>query len=307
MNQKKIILFHRDFLGFTGGHLKVYDYFKHVISSKDYQANIYFTPESIWLNNPWANLKKHIQTKWEPEMADVLFLAGMDWFALDELQRQNPPAPVINFIQHVRHADPECPLYQFLKYPAVRICVSQEVSDAILQTGIVNGSVVTSPNGMDLAILPKQVKKHIPLFIDGIKNPVFARELAKQLEKRGLVYQLLLERVSRPVYLSYLNRSKISVLLPHKTEGFYLPALEGMLLKSLVICPDCSGNRSFCIDDETCFQAEYKIDDFIRVIHMAKGLGRKKTEEMLESAYSFTRNFTLEKERETFLQVLENL
>jgi len=53
MNKKYTVLFHRDFKSFTGGHLKVWDYFQHVNSSENFNAEISFTPQSNWNNNPW--------------------------------------------------------------------------------------------------------------------------------------------------------------------------------------------------------------------------------------------------------------
>jgi glycosyltransferase involved in cell wall biosynthesis len=48
--------------------------------------------------------------------------------------------------------------------------------------------------------------------------------------------------------LNWINQAKITVFLPYRDiEGFYMPALEGMALGTLVVCPDCIGNRSFCL------------------------------------------------------------
>jgi len=49
------------------------------------------------------------------------------------------------------------------------------------------------------------------------------------------------------------------VFLPNQKEGegFYLPALEGMAVGTLVIFPDCIGNRSFCLSGYNCFRPDY--------------------------------------------------
>jgi len=304
MTNKKTVLFHRDFSGFTGGHLKVWDYYQHVLLSKDYKPEIYFTPESVWSNNPWSELRGHCLTEWNPNNADVLFLAGMDWLALTEDQRLNPPAPVINFIQHVRHADRQCPLYEFLKYPALRICVSQEVTDAIKNTGIINGSVITNTNGIDLTELPTLIEKDIPLLIAGLKNPVLANEIYGRLMEINIPCRVITQYLPRKDYLSLLARAEVALFLPNNTEGFYLPALEAMYLKTLVICPDCIGNRGFCIDGETCFKPKYNVEKIIQAIKHAFSLSENKQDALLKKGYEISKKATLFSERDAFLHIL---
>ncbi len=308
MRRKKTVLFYRDFRGFTGGHLKVFDYFRHVVASDDYQAKIYFTPESVWVNNPWYDYKKDCLPIWDPEKTDILFLAGMDWLALDKLQRKSPPVPVINFIQHVRHADPDDHLFQFLSNPATRICVSEEVSDAIMKTDIVNGSIVTNPNGLNFRVFPQFVKKKdISIFIDGIKNPILAEALAQKIKNQGMGCYLLTRRIPREKYLALLNSSRIAVFLPHKSEGFYLPAMEAMYLRTLVICPDCIGNRSFCIDNVTCLRPSYAFDDIYQAVRSVHMLSEKQKQLIMDNAYALAEKSTLSQERERFYEVLSYL
>jgi hypothetical protein len=116
MARKSTVYFYRDYAGFTGGHLKVWNYFQHVKSSDQFDAEIFFTPQSSWINNPWHEFKEQCLTEWNPIKADILFLAGMDWLALTEQQRLSPPAPVVNLIQSVRHADKDNQLFDFLIY-----------------------------------------------------------------------------------------------------------------------------------------------------------------------------------------------
>jgi glycosyltransferase involved in cell wall biosynthesis len=95
--------------------------------------------------------------------------------------------------------------------------------------------------------------------------------------------------------------------LPHKTEGFYLPALEAMYLKTLLICPDCIGNRSFCIDAVTCFAPNYITDDIILAVKNGLLLDNKERALLVDKAYEYGQASTLQKEREKFLNTLYNL
>ena len=56
----------------------------------------------------------------------------------------------------------------------------------------------------------------------------------------------------------------MTLFLPNETEGFYLPALEGMALGTIVVCPDCVGNRSFCLPQVNAFRPAFHFDDMVQ-------------------------------------------
>src|SRR5690606_25130358 len=91
---------------------------------------------------------QRIEPHWRPQEADVLFLGGMDWAVLSD--PFSPPRPVINLVQHVRHAWPDHPLHAFLAAPARRICVSQAVAKALQASGRVNGPIEVIPAALDI-------------------------------------------------------------------------------------------------------------------------------------------------------------
>ena len=115
------VLFHRDYRCFQGGHLKVWHYFNHVNSIPGYCAKVFFSPNSIMdKTNPWINEKSLVVNEYDPANADIIFIAGQDWEALEKNFCNAPKKPIINFLQGTRHADPKSPLYNFLQYP--RLC-----------------------------------------------------------------------------------------------------------------------------------------------------------------------------------------
>jgi hypothetical protein len=228
----RTILFHRDFGGLTGGHLKVWDYYRHATHSRRYRPRIYLTPESVRdAGNPWLSGPSPPLTAWRPAAADVLFLAGLDWEAVPE-----PVAmPVINLVQGVRHADRGDPRRAFLVRPAIRICVSDEVADAIGGTGLVNGPVHVIPNGIDLDDLPPPAAvRDTPVLVAGAKNPAFATAVAERLGVAGVRADCLLAGLPRPAFLARLARAQVAVTLPLDREGFFLPALEAMAVGASV-------------------------------------------------------------------------
>ncbi|WP_133240045.1 glycosyltransferase [Limnohabitans planktonicus] len=305
MKSKKI-LFYRDYQGFTGGHLKVFNYFEHVKHSNNFNSKIYFSKNSNYiLNNSTSINSEDLELNWEPELADVLFVAGLDWsvvpFDIDK--------PVINLIQHVRHADPNDFRYNFLRRPAIRICVSQAVADAIISTGIVNGKTFVIKNGVDPLDFPeKNVYKDNQVLIAGYKKPELAAQIAQELNKLGIKNHLLIKMHERFDYLSLVARSAITIFLPCESEGFYLPALEGMGLGTLVICPDCIGNNEFCFHMQNCIVPIYSLEGIISSCCEAmEMLSTNYSEKIRTNGELQFKAHSLKEERARFIEILNSI
>ncbi len=307
------VLFNRRFLGFTGGHFKVWDYFNHVRYSGTHQPQIFFSKESVWdESNPWSGLKGNVLKEWDAKIADVLFMEGMDWHWLGvEGSDFDKALPIINLIQGVRHADPDNPRYAFLKNKAIRICVSPEVALCLTADGSVNGPVFTIPLGLDTALFPTPLpvnKRDFSVLIIGNKNPSFAKELLRRLNECGIDAQASYDHLPRDVFLEKINHAAICVFLPiQEGEGFYMPALEAMVLETFVICPDCVGNRSFCLDGVNSLRPGYDMDEVVNAVLRACSLDEADRSRFRSAALKTTQDHALLKERFAFLQILENL
>lgn len=303
---KKLVLFHRDFRGFTGGHLKVWNYFNHVLSA-GYEARIAFSPQSkMDSTNPWFTSDRYV-TDWEPHKADILFLAGTDWRAIPESERRHFSKPIINLIQHPRHADAKSELCGFLKNRAVRICVSKEVKDAINATGEVNGPIFVIPNGLDLS----EVRETTPwgnratdLLVCGLKAPDLARKVCAAFSDKELALRSLDDWIPRDEYLARICDAKVTIFLPRPSEGFYLPPLEGMAAGTIVVCPDCLGNRGFCHDGVNCFRPHYDPEDILLAARRALQQSEAERLQMQANAKDTIQQHSLVKERESFVPIL---
>jgi glycosyltransferase involved in cell wall biosynthesis len=308
---KRIVLFHRDFRRFTGGHLKVWNYFNHVRAAKSYEPRIAFTPESKWdETNPWFSSKEFV-TEWKPEVADVLFLAGADWNRLPATAANEFAKPIINLIQHPRHADPNNDVYRFLTNRAIRICVSRQTAEAINATGKVNGPVFVIPNGISIHDIPLSVapgERQVEVLISGLKVPELARQIEKRLERdENIAVAPLLDQLPRTDYVNLLSQARIAVMLPRPAEGFYLPALEAMACGAIVVCPDCIGNRDFCHNDVNCFRPDYGVNEIVAAIYRALALPADEAAKILSQAAQTVREHSLQRERDSFLAILERV
>lgn len=177
---------------------------------------------------------------YEPEKADVVFLAGMDWKAY--LPKRVEGQRIINLIQHVRHGDKNHPLFHFLEHEALRICVSEQVREAILPYA--NGDCVTIKMGHNIPSI--SVRKDLDLYILGKKNPRFAIAIEQWAQAAELNVKIDTDLVNRHSVYESLARARVSLVLPNASEGFFLPGIEAMALSERVIVPDCIGNRGYC-------------------------------------------------------------
>jgi glycosyltransferase involved in cell wall biosynthesis len=330
-NQLRRVLFFRDFRRFSGGHLKVWDYFNHVREMPGYVAEIQFSEETVWdSSNPWLPLRESISRTEKTAPADMLFLAGMDWERLSLSEREHSHRPIINLIQHVRHADPTHALHAFLHHKAIRICVSEEVRQALSKTGKVNGPLFTIPNGLDFSLLPKLAPEpQHDLLIAGLKQPELARDLAAQFSsssvpKRGWFTELfspstrrsktgslrvktLTTEKPRTEFLQLLSQSRVALFLPTPTEGFYLPALEAMAVGAITVCPDVIGNRSFCLPGINCYRPAYEPRAILRAAHDALSLPLAQRFSLQAEARKTAARHDIREERRKFQELLGNL
>ncbi len=305
------ILFHRNFDQYSGGQQKVLDYFEHCAARDDVAGRIFWAAGSQdFESTVWSDHQSRRVDEYAPADYDAVFLAGMDWQAYLPRRPRDGTQPVINLIQHVRHADPSANVYPFLEERALRICVSREVEQAIQATGRVNGPTFAIPNGIDLDALIERRRRKTPgsVYILGNKQPELARELEGQLREKGIQVTCHAEHVSRDAVLTGLAEADIAVLLPHRTEGFYLPPLEAMALGALAVVPDCVGNRGFCRDEETCLMPEPDVDALLdAVIKATSMLGSDAGKALRDRAQVVLANHTLARERDAFHRILDKL
>jgi glycosyltransferase involved in cell wall biosynthesis len=304
----RTLLFHRKYRRFHGGHLKVWHYFNHVLAAPGWDARVHFDADSSWdTTNPWAEVRDRVVDHLDEVRPDALFVAGRDWQRLDRLGLLDRGLPTLNLIQHVRHAEEWSIQSRYLGHKAIRICVSQEVAEAVEAAGS-RGPTIVIPNGVDVPAVTggDAESRPVDLLIAGLKQPVLARRLGERLAD-GRTVEVLTEHVPREDFLAAMRRARVSLFLPNEEEGFYLPALEGMALGTLVVCPDCVGNRSFCRDGVNAFRPEYDVDAIAEAADTALALSGSAAGAVLAAGLATAASHSLQAEREAFHRVLADL
>ena len=177
-------------------------------------------------------------------------------------------------------------------------------------TGEVNGQAFVIPNGIDLRAFPEGKpwdSRSIDVLICGLKAPDLAKELHARLADQGRTVHHLTERMSRAEYLALVSDAKITIFLPRAVEGFYLPPLEGMALGTIVICPDCLGNRGFCNDGVNSFRPRNDADEIVLAARIALQQSQGERARMLKNAQETIRKHSIGAEREGFLEIFEKV
>jgi glycosyltransferase involved in cell wall biosynthesis len=239
---------------------------------------------------------------------NALFVAGRDWQRLDALGLLERGLPILNLIQHVRHAEEWSIQSRYLERKAIRLCVSAEVAEAVQAAGS-QGPTVVIPNGVDIpeASAASLGGPPLDLLVAGLKQPVLAREAAARLAAPGRSIEVFTEHVPRDEFLAAMRRARVTLYLPNEEEGFYLPALEGMALGTTVVCPDVVGNRSFCLPGVTAYRPAFQLDALVAATEEALALPDAGRVILLAQARKMAQRHSLEAERRAFQDVLANL
>jgi glycosyltransferase involved in cell wall biosynthesis len=300
------LLFHRDFRGLTGGHLKVWHYLRHAAASRSFRPRVFLTAASrLDASNPFLTGNPDwLMPSWRPEQADALFVAGLDWMAVPK----DWSKPVVNLIQGVRHANAGDPRRGYLSRRAVRICVSGEVADAVLATGLVNGPVVTIPNAVEVpAVRVGTVRRPNSLLVAGWKEPARTAAVVAAFAAAGYEPDVIATRLAREEFLGRIAAAEVVVFLPLEEEGCFLPALEAFALESFVICPDCVGNRQFCRDGETCLRPGHDPASLVAAVAQAMAMAPGERARIVATAGAEASDRGLDGEKQAFLAILDDL
>lgn len=316
------MLFHRTWKNFPGGsngsHLKVRDAFETFRLSPTFEPRVYFGAETVWHDNPgnvWLAHRRDCEKDWKIRASDVVFLSGRDWTILTPAERADPPVPILNIAQP-RQADPKDDRHGFLAHRAIRI-VKSSAGKSMIENAGANGPVVLVPDSIDTSLLPPpHPAPDIDVLVVGLKRPDVAVALKKAIAEEsrfrplGLRVEIQIppKLPTRADFLNLVNRAKVAVFLPLEAErgaeGFYLPALEGMAMEKLVVCPDATGNVDFCIPGVTCIQPKSDERSLLDAVHAAVRMPDAERRRMIAAARAIVANHTIEKERAALLDLL---
>ncbi len=294
------ISFHRKFTAYTGGHQKVLDYLQHTLAYEGVKCHLYLQNESRE-DCIFSKLDKvDYQSNYDPSMAELVFLAGLDWRAY--LPYLNEAQTKINLIQHLRHADPTSEQFYFLQHKAIRICVSEAVRDAIAP--FANGPCIYVPMGHTFPSIQK--KQFCDLYVLAKKRPGIGRRIKAWGESKGLSVILHDELQPKQNVFEAMSGAKLTVLLPNKTEGFYLPGIEAAFYSEKVLMTDCIANREYANISSNLRLCDFSLDSIIAALEEFC-FSSELYSNFLEKTNVIRQKYSLEDERKQFHSLLSSL
>ena len=327
----KRILFYRNYSRYTGGHQKVRDYIGHLNCQSDFDVSLYLQNNATSQRALFENISNvQYQNEYNPSGFDFVFLAGLDWreylslpqaellkeatkpeevlqkdlFPKHNLQKSSRTPTVINLIQHIRHGDPKHPLFEFLKYPAIRICVSQAVKRAIEPHA--NGPCIHIPMGHQIPSI--KLPKEYDLYILANKRAAWGKALAQWAINKGLNVLLHSELMPKQAVLNAMAQARISVCLPNPTEGFYLPGIEAMKLSDMAIVPDCKANNEYKRNFDNLIICSQQTEPVQQAIEQALSNINKPWHILKKLRGAQTvKHYSMDQEKQRFLKLLRDI
>lgn len=303
--------------GTSGGQLKVFDYYTHAKQSDKYSAALYFSKDTIWFENKgnyWNKVKDEAVGEISLGEKDVLFLSGKDWETLEAENMLNCNNVIINIAQP-RHTRLNDPRNKWLKRRAIRIAKSKRGYDILKKYGV-NGPLFLIPDAIDQSHLPKNITKDYDLLVAGLKNERMARRIERFLRfvnffrKQKVTYRVLLppKLETRDEFLALLATARNAVLLPLTAkrgyEGFYLPGIEAMALRTLAIVPKCIGNETYINDQINCLVPDYNLFSICRKLYRALKMDDVSRNKMINQGLITAQKHHIEEEKKSFITLL---
>ena len=292
-----------------GGPLKLRHYFEHVLASEfGDQAEAYLPQDTRWNStNPWTVHRRRVTYAIDWSRVAVMVISGYGWDRFIPARfHAEPPFRVVYLLQSFERLDPSDSQFRHLAHPAVRICVSAPLQQALRKLDLVNGPVHTLPAGIDLTELKARKARDIDVLIVGLKRSGFAQSLHAMAANAGLRTTLLVEQLARNEFVQTLSRARIVVCLPGGREGFYLPALEAMALGAVTVCPDAGGN-DYCVDGVNCVKPSYRLDTMMDGLKHAVSMPDWRAKAITDNARATAARHDLEHERAKFQRLLREI
>jgi glycosyltransferase involved in cell wall biosynthesis len=307
MSSMPAILFLTSFFNFSGGQVKVRDYFQHCLEHPSLEPYLYFTPKfheryagtDVWRDIPEERIVPEVAL----ERCRAIFVTAKDWKYLPKHVPLDGKV-VINFHQSLNEVQPDRRAFRYLSKTAVRVCTSGEVFAAIAPHAKGVATVVLP--GIPLELFGQGgPRRDGSVLIWGRKHPHLAQRLHDELAARGRGVTLRITNASREEFAGLLREHDVFVGLTLEREGFYLPALEAMASGCAVVCDDAMGNRGYCIDGETCLLVQREdFDGHVaaveRLLADSELRGR-----LRRQGCDVAERYSLGREREDFYRVLD--
>ena len=307
--------------GVGGGNVKVIHYLLHA-RAFGLRVGLWVTQDNYpvdWSPQPISDV--HIKPPDTLDGWDVIFFTWPpDWPKIAERMLSSlPDQRIIHIIQHVRHTDPNfvdgyaLQLLQTRRFS--RICVSPEVSEAIMPHVMDGVMIQTIPNVIDTRIFYRSfyrisTSRPLKVLYANWKNS-FGNQVRDRWQFIHGIHTATFESIDRllsqQAFADRMRAADIFIGTPNATEGFYLAPLEAMASAVAVICPWVVGNHSFCQHYVTCLMPVYgDLDGHVSALRQFVD-NRTLRRTIARNGYQKARSRQWWDERSDFLSFIQNI
>ena len=292
-----------------GGALKLRHYFEHVLASEMAERALLYMPEDTeWSDgNPWFRYRNRVRHLIDWSTVAVAVISGWGWDRfIPKRFHEAPPFRVVHLVQSFDRIEPKDSQFRHLANPAMRICVSAPLEDALRRANVANGPILTIPACIESLEFSTGDRRDLDVLIVGYKRPDIAGSVARLLDDSGVRTELLMETLGRKSFLETLGRARIVVCLPSMVEGFYLPALESMAVGALTVCPDVRGN-DYCLHGVNCLKPPYRVEAIVGAVKEAAAMPAARIAAIRDGARVTVGRHDLALERSNFQGLLREI
>jgi glycosyltransferase involved in cell wall biosynthesis len=220
---------------------------------------------------------------------------------------------VIHLVQNTRHANPRFAdgyALRLLARPMARIMVAHEVMDACRPHLNRESSSTTIVEAHDWNYF------HRPRSGDSgdvlrVAYTTWKSDLGVKVQRameQPFRFRSIRRTASWAEVRDLLHWCDVFVCCPGPEEGFYLPGLEAMAAGAIVLTPDVGGNRAYARFGDNCVQVPFEdVETTVSALHEVHGWPADRVHAMRERAYDTLSAHTLDRERDSFGQVLVDL
>lgn len=314
----------------VGGVVKIFDYVNHAIKS-GYKPVICcpypFERDLPLFQIPrFSNLTPDHDLKFIPLERVTIGPHDLAYFSwpphyqvLEErMSRWTAHEQVIHIVQNVRHSNPSFAqgyALRLLTRPMSRIMTNDVVLEATRP--YLNESSLTS-----VINLGHEAGFFSGTRSDGLHSPIrvayttwkskLGDQIAERVRRGSLgskfEFAAVREHVSWQQLRELYQWADIFLATPNPEEGFYMPGLEAMEAGAIVVTPDVGGNMAYCEFGSNCIGVEFENpDNYEDALYSLQNHEVSTLHSLRQNAYKSISNFTLENERQGFVNFLKSL
>lgn len=314
----------------VGGVVKIFDYVNHAI--EDGYEPVICCPQRFEEDLPLFQIPRFSQLtpdyglKFVPlERASVgphelaYFSWPLHYRLLEErMSRWTAHEQVIHIVQNVRHSNPNFAqgyALRLLTRPMSRIMTNDVVLEAtrpyLNESSLTETINLGHEAGFFSHTRSNGFRSPIRVAYTTWKSDVGDR-VAERVQggKPGPRFEFaaVREYVSWQRLRELYQWADVFLATPNPEEGFYMPGLEAMEAGAIVVTPDAGGNMAYCDFGSNCLGVELENpESYAEALHNLADGDVSKIHEIRQKAYASISGFTLENERQGFMDFLEKL